>query len=1076
MQKKINQSFLHLQLILKEITHVFLKLFKEKLKLFAINKNKRKDFSTKKTISLFIQELKIKWNAREQKILNECNFEEFDLTILSKLLMNIGKKDSTLEQIIKGVREIRNSIAHNPKLEVTDNEYDSFLKSLCSYYEKLGYSRSDLEKLKLFQIFSEEKISEQFANLKEIGNKHFQNKNFEKAIEAYTEADKIEGLSEKCKAILHSNKANAFFELYMKNKNEEFLDESLKNARMCIYLSPDFLKGYYRIAKIYEEKEKYNKAILYYNKFLALNPANEEINQNISVLKKKEFEAKRGAMLFSDSFPKTNEEHQEDVYKYFENRNTPISKDLLENTMKMSIEDDPSLKDVWKAHEFRDGSITCPQNFEMALVYYSKAAQQGNVEAFYNLGHLYETGKGVKRDIGKALNFFEKAAHSPPIRKKFGNDCPVVGVSQAQHALGLFYSEGIWVDKNLAMGIEYYQKAMENGSSESTNNLGNMYFNENDFIKKDLEKAEKLFLKAFELGNQQAAVNLVDLYLAKNYPEQALLWHERGIKRDCPYSISRNKEIRRTIQSMIDEFEETGIPSWEKNYGLENNNLNQNERMQRFSGINLEPANKFLEGALNFDGELPEKFTGVNLSERKQIEELAKKGSLTAKNIISACDFFIAFLESLNEMRNGKNSFEKMILSFSAALKNEPKICKLNRENLEYLKPIIEKALAENINEKSYLDESTRFCYSHLIFVETEKTKEFLKFCISKYPESKYFYYLQSRILNNLKLFNENLDMLEKELIIHQDSFDLIYLKALCLRNMEKFKESIKAYKFFISKSDQCHNKVPESYYSISFCKFRLNKKKEKIRNYYEKGLESEKNQLSIFLPYESNTKIIIENFFDLFVKAPNFQVKKNKFLDVIRVNMVLDHRKSLKSHKQFMNKYLNFNFQTFQPRKSDIYEKPKDFKEIFLRDIDSTKDHILKGYFLKVTLIDFPNVPLVESQATFFLIEDENGDVQRMAVYKLGTDFSIINDKYPFGCRVKINDPYFRLASDGKPMIRVDNPKSLTLFEYKIKSCRLCGVENCKLLCSICKQVYYCSKECQSLDWKNLHHKYICK
>lgn len=38
--------------------------------------------------------------------------------------------------------------------------------------------------------------------------------------------------------------------------------------------------------------------------------------------------------------------------------------------------------------------------------------------------------------------------------------------------------------------------------------------------------------------------------------------------------------------------------------------------------------------------------------------------------------------------------------------------------------------------------------------------------------------------------------------------------------------------------------------------------------------------------------------------------------------------------------------------------------------------------------------------------------------------------------------------------------------------ACKICG-KSTKLVCSVCKQAWYCGKTCQTEDWKN--HKLIC-
>jgi len=38
------------------------------------------------------------------------------------------------------------------------------------------------------------------------------------------------------------------------------------------------------------------------------------------------------------------------------------------------------------------------------------------------------------------------------------------------------------------------------------------------------------------------------------------------------------------------------------------------------------------------------------------------------------------------------------------------------------------------------------------------------------------------------------------------------------------------------------------------------------------------------------------------------------------------------------------------------------------------------------------------------------------------------------------------------------------------INECGVCKTSGCKFLCSGCRMVYYCSKDCQTIDWKKSH------
>ena len=107
---------------------------------------------------------------------------------------------------------------------------------------------------------------------------------------------------------------------------------------------------------------------------------------------------------------------------------------------------------------------------------------------------------------------------------------------------------------------------------------------------------------------------------------------------------------------------------------------------------------------------------------------------------------------------------------------------------------------------------------------------------------------------------------------------------------------------------------------------------------------------------------------------------------------------------------------------------------------------------------------------------QDENGMVERVAIYNLDREDKKIIRIYNIGSKFSIINPYIRMAADFKPMIRIDDPKTIILSDdNKVDPCRLCLKENSKFKCSKCHKANYCSKECQIDDWKIFQHKSIC-
>jgi TPR repeat protein len=87
------------------------------------------------------------------------------------------------------------------------------------------------------------------------------------------------------------------------------------------------------------------------------------------------------------------------------------------------------------------------QNFEEAVVWFKKAAEQGHEFAQYNLGFCYENGNGVEQDSANAYIWYRKSAEQ--------------GCAPGQYMLGQCYEKGIGVPVNIQEAKKWYQKAAD---------------------------------------------------------------------------------------------------------------------------------------------------------------------------------------------------------------------------------------------------------------------------------------------------------------------------------------------------------------------------------------------------------------------------------------------------------------------------------------------------------------------------------------------------------------------------------------------------------------------------------------
>ena len=133
-----------------------------------------------------------------------------------------------------------------------------------------------------------------------------------------------------------------------------------------------------------------------------------------------------------------------------------------------------------------------------AARWYRQAALQGNVEAQYHLARLVSRGtKGLKQDYPTALKLYQDAAAK--------------GFAPAMDALGQAYQQGRGTEVDLTKAAEWYQKAADQKLADAQNNLGMLYL-EGKGVARDLNKAFSLFQAAAGQRDPWGLNNLGGMY------------------------------------------------------------------------------------------------------------------------------------------------------------------------------------------------------------------------------------------------------------------------------------------------------------------------------------------------------------------------------------------------------------------------------------------------------------------------------------------------------------------------------------------------------------------------------------
>ena len=131
------------------------------------------------------------------------------------------------------------------------------------------------------------------------------------------------------------------------------------------------------------------------------------------------------------------------------------------------------------------GMCGIERNIELGIALFKKAAENGFASAQRCLGHVYEKGIGVDRDLSKAFYWCECAANQ--------------GNTEAQHALGVYYFNGAGVPQDYEKALKYFESSAEGGFVKAWHALGLVYEKTGNLI-----EAVKCYKKALDLGVEES--------------------------------------------------------------------------------------------------------------------------------------------------------------------------------------------------------------------------------------------------------------------------------------------------------------------------------------------------------------------------------------------------------------------------------------------------------------------------------------------------------------------------------------------------------------------------------------------
>lgn len=172
-------------------------------------------------------------------------------------------------------------------------------------------------------------------------------------------------------------------------------------------------------------------------------------------------------------------------------------------------------------------------NFQTAVEHWKNSSNVGYSKSIFNLGLCYETGKGVNKDLRKAMKYYKKAADQDHCQAMYNlallyldsqnkqedshlnaainllERAAKLGLPQAQTYIGVIYAEG--EPNNFSKAVEMFTAAAQQEDSEAFYYLG-ICFENGLGVEQSESKAAEHFLKAAQSGYSEAQFSVARYY------------------------------------------------------------------------------------------------------------------------------------------------------------------------------------------------------------------------------------------------------------------------------------------------------------------------------------------------------------------------------------------------------------------------------------------------------------------------------------------------------------------------------------------------------------------------------------
>ena len=164
-------------------------------------------------------------------------------------------------------------------------------------------------------------------------------------------------------------------------------------------------------------------------------------------------------------------------------------------------------------------SASAQREVDAAIAGWQAAAEEGHLQAQFNLGVIFKEGRGVTQSDKEAARWFRKAAEQ--------------GDSVAQGSLGLLFEGGRGMAKNDKEAAHWFRKAADQGDAQAQCNLGLVFLEGRGVAQSDKEAARwyrKAADQGIDIAQRELGLMLQEGRGVARSDEEAARWFMKAAK------------------------------------------------------------------------------------------------------------------------------------------------------------------------------------------------------------------------------------------------------------------------------------------------------------------------------------------------------------------------------------------------------------------------------------------------------------------------------------------------------------------------------------------------------------------